>query len=147
MARDTSSATRSGFSDAEKEAMQERARELKAARKKGGKADGRADLLAKIAEMADEDRAIVERIDAIVLKVDPDLESRTWYGMPAWARNGKLICYFTPAAKFKSRYASFGFEEHANLDEGTMWPTSVAITKLSQEDERRIEELVRRALS
>lgn len=144
MARDTQ--TTGGFSDAEKEAMQERARELKSARKKGDKADGRADMLAKFAEMTEADRAIAERIDAIVLGVDPDLESRTWYGMPAWTRDGKNICFFTPAAKFKSRYATLGFEEHAHLDEGTMWPTSFAITKLSAADEQRIAELVKRAL-
>ena len=145
MARDTS--TTAGFSDAEKEAMQERTRELKAAKKKGGKPDGRADLLAKIAEMDDDDRKLAERIDAIVLEVAPELESKTWYGMPAWARDGKNICFFTPAAKFKSRYASFGFEEHAHLDEGTMWPTAFAITKLSASDEQRIAELVKRAVS
>jgi uncharacterized protein YdhG (YjbR/CyaY superfamily) len=145
MARDTS--TTGGFSDAEKEAMQERARELKATRKKGGKPDGRADLLAKIAEMGDDDRKLAERIDAIVLEAGPELESKTWYGMPAWARDGKNICFFTPAAKFKSRYASFGFEEHAHLDDGTMWPTSFAITRLSAADEQRIFELVKRALS
>ncbi len=126
--------------------MQERAREARAERKKGGKADGRADMLAKFAEMTDDDRAIVERIDAIVLGVAPDLESKTWYGMPAWARDGKNICFFTPAAKFKSRYATLGFEEDANLDEGTMWPTSFAITRLSAADEQRIAELVTRAL-
>jgi uncharacterized protein YdhG (YjbR/CyaY superfamily) len=144
MARDTK--TTGGFSDAEKEAMQERARELKAARTKGGKADGRADLLAKIAEMDEADRALAERIDAIVLEAGPELESKTWYGMPAWARDGKNICFFTPAAKFKSRYATLGFEEHAHLDEGTMWPTSFAITTLSAADEQRIADLVRRAL-
>ncbi len=134
------------FTDEEKAAMQERAREARAERKKGGKADGRADMLAKFAEMTDDDRAIVERIDAIVLGVAPDLESKTWYGMPAWARDGKNICFFTPAAKFKSRYATLGFEEDANLDEGTMWPTSFAITRLSAADEQRIAELVTRAL-
>ena len=144
MARDTK--TTGGFTDAEKEAMQERSRELKAAKKGKGKEAGRADLLAKIAEMDPADRKIAERIDAIVLEVGPELESKTWYGMPAWARDGKNICFFTPAAKFKSRYASFGFEEHAHLDEGTMWPTSFAITTLSAADEQRIAELVKRAL-
>jgi uncharacterized protein YdhG (YjbR/CyaY superfamily) len=134
------------FTDEEKAAMQERAREAKAARKGKGKTDGRADLLAKIAEMEEDDRAMAERIDAIVLEAGPELESKTWYGMPAWARDGKNICFFTPAAKFKSRYASFGFEEHAHIDEGTMWATSFAITKLSAADEKRIAELVKRAL-
>lgn len=135
-----------GFSEEEKAAMQERAQELAAERKRAGKADGRADLLAKVAEMSDADRAIAERIDAIIAEVAPTLESRTWYGMPAYARAGKVVCYFTPAEKFKSRYATFGFNEDARLDEGSMWPTSWAITRLTKADEARIAELVRTAV-
>ncbi len=134
-----------GFSEEEKAAMQDRARELKSQRKRGAKVDGRADLLAKLAEMSDADRAIAERIDAIITEVAPALESRTWYGMPAYAKAGKVVCYFTPADKFKSRYATFGFNEDAQLDEGSMWPTSWAITKLTKADEKRIAELVRTA--
>jgi uncharacterized protein YdhG (YjbR/CyaY superfamily) len=134
-----------GFTDAEKAAMQERAREAKAARK-GSKEDGRAALLAKIAEMPSPDREMAERIHAIVSEVAPELQPRTWYGMPAYYRNGKVLCFFQAAAKFKARYATFGFDEEAKLDEGNMWPTSYALSKLTPADERRIAELVKRAL-
>jgi len=132
------------FSDEERDAMKERAKELKAAT---GKADGEKAVLEKIAEMPESDRAMAERLHAIVKASAPALSSKTWYGMPAYAKDGKLVCFFTPAHKFKSRYATFGFEEAANLDEGTMWPTSFALTKLTAADEARIAELVKRAAS
>jgi uncharacterized protein YdhG (YjbR/CyaY superfamily) len=134
-----------GFTDDEKAAMQERARELKAERRTSGKADGLADLLAKVAEMPDADRSMAERIHAIVTTNAPALEPKTWYGMPAWARDGKVVCFFKRADKFKSRYATLGFEEAARLDAGAMWPTSYALLELTSADEARIAELVRRA--
>ncbi len=137
------------FSDEEKAAMKERAREQKAAARKGAaKVDGEADLLAKIAEMSDADRAMAERIHAIVKASAPTLSPKTWYGMPAYANpDGKVVCFFTPAGKFKARYASFGFNEDANLDDGTMWPTAWAITELTAADEALIEALVKKAAS
>ena len=145
-AKATTSSQSGGFSDDEKAAMQERAREVKAGSRKGGKVDGEADLLAKVAEMPAADRVMAERIHAIVRKVAPVLEPKTWYGMPAWALDGKVVCFFKSADKFKSRYATFGFEEQARIDEGTMWPTSFGITKLTEADERLIAELVKRAV-
>lgn len=142
----TSTRGTTGFSDEEKAAMKERAKELKAAKGKRGKTDGRADLLAKVAEMSAADREMAEQIDAIVAEVAPTLESRTWYGMPAYARDGKVLCYFTPADKFKSRYATFGFNEDAALDEGSMWPTSWALTKITKADKMRLAELIKRAV-
>jgi uncharacterized protein YdhG (YjbR/CyaY superfamily) len=137
------------WTDEERAAMQEHAREMKAARaRKGkGKADGEADLLAKVAEMPDDDRVMAERIHAVIMGTAPDLEPRTWYGMPAWAKDGKVLCFFTPASKFKERYASFGFNAIANLDDGAMWPTAWALTKLTKAGEEQIAELVRRAVS
>lgn len=135
-----------GFTAEEKAAMKERAQELKAAKRKGGKADGEADLRAKIDEMTGNDRDMAERIDAIVREVAPQLEPRTWYGMPAYSLDGKVLCYFQSAAKFKARYATFGFDESARIDEGSMWPTSWALTKLTKADEQRIAELVRKAV-
>ncbi len=135
-----------GFSDEEKAAMRERAKEVKAGGRKGGKVDGEADLLAKVAEMPPADRVMAERIHAIVRKVAPVLEPKTWYGMPAWALDGKVVCFFKSADKFKSRYATLGFEEQARIDEGTMWPTSFGITKLTEADEGLIAELVKRAV-
>jgi uncharacterized protein YdhG (YjbR/CyaY superfamily) len=139
----------SGFTDAEKAAMKERARELKAEASKGkkGKKDGEQDLLEKIAEMPEADRVMAERIHAIVKESAPELSPRTWYGMPAYAKDGKVVCFFTAASKFDSRYASFGFNDPANLDEGSMWPTSFALTKLTKADEKRISELVKKAVS
>lgn len=132
----------STFSAEELEAMQEAKRE----RKKGGKADGEADLLAKIAEMDGSDKEMAERIHAIVKEVAPQLAPKTWYGMPAWAdSNGKAVCFFTPAAKFKVRYASFGFNANAQLDDGNMWPTSFALLKITTAEEKRIAELVKQA--
>ncbi len=134
-----------GFTAEERAAMQERARELKAAR--GGKADGLADLLAKIAEMAEPDRSMAERLHAIVMASAPDLAPRTWYGMPAYAKDGKVICFFQAASKFKVRYATFGFQPDAHLDDGPMWPTSFALVEMTPDVEARIAELVKRAVS
>jgi len=134
------------WTDEERAAMQEHAREVKVARSRKG-ADGEADVLSKIAEMPEPDRDLAERIHAIVKENAPDLVPRTWYGMPAYARDGKIVCFFQSADKFKARYATLGFNHTANLDEGTMWPTSWALTTLTREDERRIAELVRKAVS
>ncbi len=137
-----------GFTDEERAAMKERAKELKAeARASKNKADGERDVLAKIAEMPRPDRAMAERLHAIVTASAPDLSPKTWYGMPAYAKDGKVVCFFQDAAKFKSRYATFGFSDEANLDEGAMWPTSFALTKLTAADEARIGALVKRAVS
>ncbi len=137
------------WTDEERAAMQEHAKEMKAARKRKGKAaDGEADVLAKLADMPEDDRAIAERIHAIVKETAPQLTPKTWYGMPAYANEaGKVICFFTPASKFKERYASFGFNADANLDEGSMWPTAWALTKLTAADEKRVAELVKKAVS
>jgi uncharacterized protein YdhG (YjbR/CyaY superfamily) len=137
-----------GFTDEERAAMQERAREQKAAARRGsrgGKADGESDVLAKIAEMPEPDRALAERVHAIVKASAPALAPKTWYGMPAYARDGKIVCFFQSAHKFKSRYATLGFNDEANLDEGTMWPTSFALTELTAADEAKISALVKRA--
>jgi uncharacterized protein YdhG (YjbR/CyaY superfamily) len=135
------------FTAEERAAMQERARELKAeARSSADRAEGERDVLAKIAEMPESDRVMAERIHAIVTATAPALAPKTWYGMPAYARDGKLICFFKAADKFKSRYATFGFEENANLDEGSMWATSWALTKLTAADEARIAALVKKAV-
>src|ERR687892_1917928 len=133
-----------GFTTEERAAMRERAKELKAEEQK---ADGERAVLAKIAEMPETDRAMAERLHEIVKANAPQLSPKTWYGMPAYARDGKLVCFFKAADKFKSRYATFGFEEAANLDEGTMWATSFALTKLTAVDEARIAKLVKRAVS
>jgi uncharacterized protein YdhG (YjbR/CyaY superfamily) len=136
------------FSADEMAAMKERAKEQKAAARRGAEAeDGERDVLAKIAEMPKADRVMAERIHAIVKASAPDLMAKTWYGMPAYAKDGKLICFFKAADKFKSRYATFGFEETANLDDGTMWPTSWALTKLTAADETKIGALVKKAAS
>jgi uncharacterized protein YdhG (YjbR/CyaY superfamily) len=139
-----------GFTGEERAAMKERAQELKAepsGRSRGAKANGESAVLEKIAEMPEADRAMAERIHAIVRANAPDLVPKTWYGMPAYAKDGKVVCYFQSAHKFKSRYATFGFDEAANLDDGTMWATSWALTKLTAADEARIAELVRKAVS
>ena len=136
------------WTDEERAAMKEHAKDMKAAAKRGQAAkDGDADIQAKIAEMPDADRAMAERIHAIIRETAPDLVPRTWYGMPAYARDGKIICFFQAADKFKARYATFGFNDDAKLDEGSMWPTSWALTKLTAADEARITELVKRAVS
>ncbi len=147
--KDTPKAAKSGgFTDEEKAAMQERARELKAeARRRKGKADGESDVLAKIAEMPEPDRAMAGRIHAIVKASAPTLSPKTWYGMPAYAdRNGKVVCFFQSAAKFGARYASFGFNDTAKLDEGTMWPTAFALKELTADDEAKIAALVKKAV-
>jgi uncharacterized protein YdhG (YjbR/CyaY superfamily) len=136
------------WTDEEREAMKEIARERKAAARRGAdRAAGEADLLAKIAEMPESDRVMAERIHAVVTANAPDLMPRTWYGMPAYARDGKVVCFFQSADKFKARYATFGFNDTANLDDGAMWPTSWALTELTADDEARIGELVRKAVS
>ena len=148
--RTRSAKTSDGWTDAEREAMKERSREMKAEARRGkkGAADGERDVLEKIAEMPEPDRSMAERIHSIVKESAPGLSARTWYGMPAYANGaGKVICFFTPASKFKERYASFGFNADANLDEGNMWPTAWALTKLSKADEARIAELVKKAVS
>ena len=129
--------------------MKERARELKAeARADRDRAAGERDLLAKLAELPKPDRAMGERIHEIVGATAPDLAPKTWYGMPAYAnKDGKVVCFFTPASKFKERYASFGFNATANLDDGNMWPTSFALKKLTAADEKRIAALVKKAVS
>ena len=144
------SAKRTTFSDEERAAMKERAQELKAAARRGpraGKADGESDVLAKIAEMPKSDRAMAERLHAIIKASAPDLSPRTWYGMPAYAKDGKVVCFFQSAQKFKTRYATVGFMHEANLDEGAMWPTAFALKELTAADEARIRALVKKAVS
>lgn len=136
-----------GFTAEERAAMKERAKEVKTASKRGKKADGEKDLLEKIAEMPGPDRVLAERIHEIVKANAPELAPKTWYGMPAYAQDGKVVCFFQSADKFKARYATFGFNDTANLDEGTMWPTSFALTELTPNDEARIAELVKKAVS
>jgi uncharacterized protein YdhG (YjbR/CyaY superfamily) len=137
-----------GFTEEERAAMKERAKELKAEARRGrAKADGESDVLAKIAEMPKPDRAMAERLHTIVKATAPDLSPKTWYGMPAYAdQDGKVICYFTPASKFKERYATFGFNAAANLDEGAMWPTSFALKELTAKEEAKIKALVKKAV-
>jgi uncharacterized protein YdhG (YjbR/CyaY superfamily) len=141
--------TYDGFTDEERSAMKERARELKAETRRGprAKADAEGAVLAKIAEMPEPDRALGERLHAIVKANAPDLSPKLYYGMPAYAKDGKVVCFFQPAAKFSARYATFGFNDIANLDEGSMWPTSWALTELTAADEETIGALVRKAVS
>jgi uncharacterized protein YdhG (YjbR/CyaY superfamily) len=137
-----------GFTDAERAAMKERAHELKAeARASKNRAEGEKALLAKLAEMPEPDRAIGERLHAIITTTAPALAPKTWYGMPAYAKDDKIVCFFQSADKFKSRYATLGFNDEANLDEGAMWPTSFALTKLTAAEETRIVALVKKAVS
>lgn len=124
--------------------MKERAKELEA---NASKADGERDLLAKLAEMADADRAIGERLHALIKKTAPDLVPRTWYGMPAYAKNDEVVCFFQSAAKFKTRYSTLGFSDKAQLDDGVMWPTAFALKKLTGAKEMRIAALVKQAIS
>ncbi len=133
-----------GFTAEERAAMKERAKELKA---EAEKADGEAALLAKVAEMKGNDRAMAKRLHAIVKATAPELSPKTWYGMPAYAREGKVVCFFKSAEKFKSRYATLGFGEEANLDDGAMWPTDFALKKLTDTEEARIVALVKKAVS
>ena len=137
----------SGFSAEERAAMKEHARELRASRAKGRtKVDAEVEVLAKIAEMPEADRVMAERIHALVKEHAPMLGTKTWYGMPAYTRDGKVVCYFQAAAKFKARYATLGFDEAAHLDEGDMWVTSFALLRIGPAEEQRIVELLRRAV-
>jgi uncharacterized protein YdhG (YjbR/CyaY superfamily) len=146
--RNAADVTNKGFTAGEKAAMRERARELKAESKsRDVREEGERDLLAKIAEMPPADRTMAERIHALITATAPDLAPKTWYGMPAYTKNGKVVCFFKAAAKFNSRYATFGFEEEAHLDDGAMWPTSFALTKLTAADEAKIGALVKKAAS
>jgi uncharacterized protein YdhG (YjbR/CyaY superfamily) len=136
-----------GFTADERAAMKARAQELKAeARANKNKADGERELLAAIAQMKGNDRAMAERLHAVITASAPDLWPKTWYGMPAYAKDGKVVCFFKSAAKFKSRYATFGFEEAASIDAGAMWPTSWALRELTAADEKKIAALVKKAV-
>jgi uncharacterized protein YdhG (YjbR/CyaY superfamily) len=142
--------TFTGLTDEERGAMKERAQELKAAARRGpraDKADEESAVLAKIAEMPEPDRAMGERLHAVIKASAPALSPRLWYGMPAYAKDGKVVCFFQSAQKFKTRYATFGFNDAANLDEGAMWPTAFALTELTAADEARIGALVKKAAS
>jgi hypothetical protein len=139
-----------GFTDEERGAMKERAQELKAAARRGpraAKADGESAVVAKIAEMPEPDRALGERLHAVIKASAPALSPRLWYGMPAYAKDGKVVCFFQSAQKFNTRYATFAFSDQANLDEGAMWPTAFAVTELTAADEARIGALVKKAVS
>ncbi len=139
-----------GFTDEERAAMKEHARELKAESLRGSraaKADGEGDVLAKIAEMPEHDRAMAERVHAIIKASAPALSPRTWYGMPAYAKDGNVVCFFQSGHRFKARYATFGFSDKANLDAGTMWPVAFALKELTAGDEARIGALVKKAVS
>jgi uncharacterized protein YdhG (YjbR/CyaY superfamily) len=142
--------TSKGFTDAERAAMKERAQELRAEKRRGaraGKADGESDVLAKIAEMKQPDRAMAERLHAIVTASAPALSPKTWYGMPAYAKDGKVVCFFQSAQKFKTRYATFGFSDAANLDKGALWPVAFALKELTAAEEAKIRALVKKAVS
>jgi uncharacterized protein YdhG (YjbR/CyaY superfamily) len=137
-----------GFTAEERAAMKDRAQELKKATRRGAeKADGESDVLAKIAEMPQADRVMAERVHAVIKSSVPDLAPRTWYGMPAYAKDGNVVCFFKPASKFKSRYATLGFSDKASLDEGAMWPTEFAVHTLTADTEARIAALVKQAVS
>ena len=139
--------TSEGWTDEERAAMKERAKELKAeARADRDKADGEGAVLAKIAEMPEPDRAMAKRLHAVIKASAPALSPRLWYGMPAYAKDGKVVCFFQSAQKFKTRYATFGFSDEANLDEGAMWPTAFALTELTAADAARIGALVKKAV-
>ena len=144
--------TSKGFTDEERAAMKDRAQELKAEARRGTRAkkdeaDGESDVLSKIAALPEPDRAMAKRLHAIVKASAPALSPKTWYGMPAYAKDGNVICFFQSAQKFKSRYATFGFSDEANLDEGAMWPTAFALTQLTAADEARIGALVKKAVA
>src|SRR6266478_9693562 len=142
--------THEGFTDEERAAMKEHAQELKTAARRGrgaAKADGESDVLAKIAELPGPDRALAERLHAVIKASAPALSPRTWYGMPAYAKDGDVVCFFQSAHKFKTRYATFGFSDKANLDAGTVWPVAFALKQLTAADEARIGALVRKAVS
>ena len=147
-ARRTTSKASTGFTDEERAAMREHAQEIRASARRGaGKADGENDVLAKIAEMPEHDRAMAARLHAIIKDVAPGLSPRTWYGMPAYAKDGDVVCFFQSAQKFKARYATLGFSDKAALDEGAMWPTSFALKELTPAEETRIRALVKKAVS
>ncbi|MGC5168887.1 iron chaperone [Luteimicrobium sp. DT211] len=139
----TTTDTKASFSAAERAAMKERAKELKAST---DRAEGEAAVAEKIAAMPEPDRSLAQRIHEIVTEVAPTLVPRTYYGMPAYAKDGKVLCFFKPASKFKMRYSTFGFNDVAQLDDGTMWPSEFAVTALTADDEARVAELVRRAV-
>ena len=148
--KSTSGKTVKGFTDEERAAMKDRAQELKAEARRdprAKKADGESDVLAKIAEMPEPDRAMAERVHAIINASAPALSPRTWYGMPAYAKDGNVVCFFQSAHKFKARYATFGFSDKANLDEDTVWPVAFALKELTAADEARIGALVKKAVS
>ena len=136
-----------GFTDEERAAMQERAQELKAARADKDKADGESAVLAKIAEMQEPDRSMATRLHEIIKASAPALSPKTWYGQPAYAKDGKVVCFFQSAQKFNTRYATLGFSDTANLDDGQMWPTAFALTELTAAEEARIGALVKKAVS
>ena len=149
-AKNTTGKASKGFTSEERAAMRERAQELKAASRRGpraGKADGEAEVLAKIAEMPEPDRVMAGRLHALIKASAPALSPRTWYGMPAYAKDGNVVCFFQSAQKFKTRYATLGFSDKANLDEGAMWPTSFALKDLTAAAEARIGALVKKAVS
>ena len=142
--------TYEGFTEEERDAMKQRAQELKASGRRGSradKADGETEVLTKIAEMQEPDRIMGERLHALITASAPDLWPRLWYGMPAYAKGGKIVCHFQPAQKFKTRYATLGFSDNAYLDDGAVWPVAYALTELSAADEARIGELVKEAVS
>ena len=143
----TTDETSTRFTDEERAAMKERARELKAAKRRSPSTDQESEVLAKIAEMTPEDRAMAERIHAIVKASAPDISPRLWYGMPAYARDGKIICHFQDSRKFKTRYSTLGFSDQAHLDDGNIWPNAYALKKLTPADEARIGELIKKAVS
>jgi uncharacterized protein YdhG (YjbR/CyaY superfamily) len=146
----TGTKTYDGFEDEERAAMKERAQELKKAARRGSrstKADGESEVLEKIAEMPEADRRIAERLHAIIRSSAPELTPKTWYGMPAYAKDGKVVCFFQSSHKFKTRYSTLGFNDSANLDDGTMWPAAFALTELTAADEARISALVKKAVS
>jgi len=148
-AESTGNTASKGFTDEERAAMRERAQELKAAARRGSrasKADGESDVLAKIAEMPEPDRAMAERLHALIKTRAPALSPRTWYGMPAYAKDGTVVCFFQSGQKFKTRYATLGFSDKANLDDGAMWPTSFALKELTAAEEARIGALVEQAV-
>jgi uncharacterized protein YdhG (YjbR/CyaY superfamily) len=143
--RTTATAKRyDGFTDEERDAMKQRVKEMKASARRS---DGESEVLAKLAEMPERDRTLGERLHAVIKASAPDLTPTTWYGMPAYARDGKVVCHFQPAQKFKTRYATLGFSDAAKLDEGAVWPVAYALTKLTAADEARIGTLVKKAVS
>jgi len=148
--KSTAAEASSGFTAEERAAMKERANEVRAPQRRSTKAtgtDGEADLLAKVAEMSEADRALAERLHALITATAPELSPRTWYGMPAYAKDGDVVCFFQSAQKFKSRYATLGFNDKANLDDGDMWPTSYALKNLTAAEEEKIIALVKKAVS